>query len=921
MKRETRKWIHTLAKGGVSAIPWVGGLISESLGAHWDDSDEMRDLLKVLEGRMRGQERLTAGLLEAVAEQSPEKARNRIEQLASALRQVEQRSDEPTPEVDALLDGVQKKFVNFQAFQEHCRNRFSWVFKKPPYPYFAHPYAIEAHFTGRVRQRKALTDWLGAANGPGVYVMEAIGGMGKSAVTCFWLRRDVLGERGLKAVGTEPADEAACRVRKNRRPEGVMWWSFYDSRASFAAFVAEALVYCSGGEVDPKTIPSLHERTELLLGLLQRRRVLLVFDGLERILRAYAGLGGAYQGDDVTKDEKQQYRACVDPVAGAFLRAAAAVPLAGRVLITSRLLPVELAGHDGKPLAGCTHTKLTRFDKPDAVAFFRAAGVEGTHTEIETACGRYGDHPLALRLLAGLVVGDPDRPGDINVAGDYDVADGLKPREHLILPLAYNALDEPKRRLLSRLAAFRSPMAYDAIRGIGGLRSERKLKAALRDLADRGLLFPESAPAGAGRGARHDMHPIVRQYAYDRLADKDRQSVHGRLRDYFAAAPKPRKVETLDDLEPTIELYHHTVRAGQYDEARILFYDRLNKPLYYRFGAYQTFIELSRGLFADGEDRPPRLKSEADQAWTLNALANAYSLSGRPRKAVGAFERHNAIREKLDDKTNLAIGLGNLASMAQLPLGELKAAEGHLRRRIALCREVGDEFWESVGHQQLGRLLACTGRFDEADEKLRTSTRYWESRGHSQGLCLDESYRALCALWMGQAKAALAAAGKAMTFWEKDAKGAYPVERDRIRVEWLLGAASVAWAGRERARAEALLGEAERHLHEALTGCRRINMVEMEADILLAWAAWHRLRGDAVAAGRDAGEALAIAERSEYRLTQADAHNLLARLALDAGDRTEARRHAAIAREKALCDGPPDHTYQPALQEAKRLLE
>ena len=62
-----------------------------------------------------------------------------------------------------------------------------------------------------------------------------------------------------------------------------------------------------------------------------------------------------------------------------------------------------------------------------------------------------------------------------------------------------------------------------------------------------------------------------------------------------------------------------------------------------------------------------------------------------------------------------------------------------------------------------------------------------------------------------------------------------------------------------------------------------------------------------------------IADRCEYRLKQADIHNFLARLALDAGDRAAARRHAEIAKERAWCDGPP-HCYKPALDEAERLL-
>ncbi len=66
----------------------------------------------------------------------------------------------------------------------------------------------------------------------------------------------------------------------------------------------------------------------------------------------------------------------------------------------------------------------------------------------------------------------------------------------------------------------------------------------------------------------------------------------------------------------------------------------LHQPTYYQFGAYQLRIELLRALFLDGEDKPPRLKDESAQAWTLSALASSYSLSGQPRRAVPLFEMH-----------------------------------------------------------------------------------------------------------------------------------------------------------------------------------------------------------------------------------------------------------------------------------------
>jgi len=417
------------------------------------------------------------------------------------------------------------------------------------------------------------------------------------------------------------------------------------------------------------------------------------------------------------------------------------------------------------------------------------------------------------------------------------------------------------------------------------------------------------------REGRFDLHPIVRRYAYDRLAAPERAAAHTTLRDYFGAVPAPDKVTRLEDLAPVIELYHHTVRAGQLDEACDLFYDRLHNPLYFQLGAYQLIIDLLRPLFPDGEDRPPRLKDENAQAWTLAALANSYSLSGQPRRAVPLFEQHNAMQEKQGNKLNLAIGLGNVA-IQQLVIGALPVAEASLRRGFASCREIKDQFWEAVGHEELGRLLAYRGAYDESETELATARKMFEKQKSVQGQGITWAYRALGGLlrlrqaacggnWRSEIsdlKSALAPARRALELADEDARTVSPVERDYVRAHWLLGAAH---------RVAGQPDEAERHLHEALERCRRINAVDGEADILIDLARLRAATHAADEAGRLAGEALLIADRSGYVLQAADAHLELARLALARGDRPAAREHAEQAHRLATCDGPPTTPTSP----------
>lgn len=754
----------------------------------------------------------------------------------------------------------------------------------PLQPNLAHPYPLQANFTGRVTERQELTAWLADDQRP-IYALVAMGGMGKSALAWYWIKNDVLTEAQAPAF----------------TGDGVMWWSFYEGESSFAKFIDDAFKYVSGGPIDTERLPTTYDRAQELRQLLQTRRVLFILDGFERQLRAYASLDAAYQGDDAA-NQSREARSCVDPIAARWLRDIAAGTTRAKVLLTTRLPVSDLEDRAGDALAGVLNRELKELPREDAVQFMRDQGVTvGIDSEIARVCAEYGNHPLSLRLLSGLIARDARMPGDIAAAPRHDVHHDLIQRQHHILEQSYSALPKRERALLSRIAAFRNPMTYDALLIFNTLGNETRFDNALEDLRARGLLQRDI------EHRRYDLHPIVRHYAYDRLSDK--KGVHIRLRNYFATIPMPdgNKIQSIEELVPVIELYHHTVRAELYDEACDLLNAQLvPDPLHFRFGAYQLMIELERALFPDGENRPPRLTREGKQAWTLNALGASYSFSGQPRRAMSLFRQQIAIRKKQGNKNSLVIGLANIAGTAQIVLGELSEAERNLSYGIELCLELGGEYQEGMVRHDLGLLLAFRGAFDEARREFDMAAELFEKIGATQGICLVWQCRTRRALLMGDASGVLDIAREARRLADAEY-----YERDIIITEWLLGRAHI-MEGKD-------LNASATHLSDALTRCRRINLVEVEPDILLAWARWHRARDNGQEAQAYAEEALAIADRCEFRLAQAEIHNFLARLALDAGELEVAREHAERAQERAWCDGPP-HCYKPALDEAEEML-
>lgn len=742
------------------------------------------------------------------------------------------------------------------------------------------PYGLETALVGRKEERLILDDWYQRDVAHPLLAIIGLGGQGKSTLTWDWMQ---------------------TLRQQNQAPPLVVWWSFYETDGTPDKLMATVLKHFGD---DPRQFVNLHEAVSQFIHHLRQTPSLIVLDGAERLLRAYSSLAAAYQGDGAETELLEQARQCIDPAIVTFLTWLADPKLTqAKTVLTSRLMPRELEGRGGLGLAGGRRHDLTGLGLEDAARLFQTLGIRATRAEVQAVCEPLAYHPLSLRLLAGYAAHDPLAPNDLRAATSYDpTADLLGRRQH-VLQRAYDSLPRRAQHLLSRLAAFRSSVDWEVVAQVmGGGQIRRDLEL----LERRGLV---QRTVRQETQTSYDLHPIVRRYAYDRLAD--RAGIHAQLVGYFAAVPQAEKVNHLNDLLPTIELYHHLARAGRYDEARTLFRDRLRSPMYYQLGAYQQVIELLRVLFPDGEERLPHLTSEAAQAWTLNELANSYGLSGRPNSAVPLFELAANLAEKQGDKNNLAIGLGNLAHMAQLPIGALAGAAANLRRSISLCREIEDQFLEAVGHQEYGRLLATCGNWEQATTELDTALEQATSENTIQGQGLTWAYRTLAALLHGDAPLAATAAQEALRLADETARTRYPYELNYVQVYWLLG-----WA----ALAQGQAALAQTHLDEALRRCRAINLVELEPKILLALARLARTAAqDSALPHTYAAEARHIAERAGYVLDLADIHNFLAQLALDAGDTAAARTHAQQAHTYAWCDGPP-YAYQPALDEADRLL-
>jgi hypothetical protein len=232
----------------------------------------------------------------------------------------------------------------------------------PPPPtgnvYVAHPYILleEGEQLVRTGFLARLNEWFDQPNGPPCLAVEALGGMGKSAVAWDWFQK--------------------VTTRKRLRPQ-ALWWSFYAADAGVHQFAYQALNWLEPrvGLVD-SALPDQPTERELLEAVLARLRALdcrflLVFDGVERILTFYRSY------PEVSRDRD-------GPAVADRLR-----------VLADELAGVPQTGFTNNPAMARAY--LLTFDDPSANAPFRYGG------------GPVVDHSPFAWFLQEVAAGGKDR--------------------------------------------------------------------------------------------------------------------------------------------------------------------------------------------------------------------------------------------------------------------------------------------------------------------------------------------------------------------------------------------------------------------------------------------------------------------------------------------------------------------------------
>lgn len=418
----------------------------------------------------------------------------------------------------------------------------------PPPPSYLPPEKITierlpvtgAELYGRGKELEQLDrDW--ESSETHVVSLVAWGGVGKSTLVNKWRER--------------------MAADNYRGAERVYAWSFYSQgtgeRATSAdQFIDHALEWF--GDPEPTRTDSPWGKGERLARLIRSKKTLLLLDGLEPLQSSYA-------------DEHGKIK---DP-ALATLITELAQENPGLCVITTRVKVPELT-----PFSETTRQEnLEQISTDAGRALLRLGGVRGTDAELESASQDFGNHALALNLLAvylheipGHHISEASKVPKLGLTE----AEGEHPRR--VMAAFQSRFGEgPEVDLLRMLGLFDRPADSEAIEALRAAppipaltaHVQKMSESAWQRLIKKLRLLRLVADESQHEFDTLDAHPLVREHFGQQLREEHPDAWregNNRLYEHFkqSAVEFP---ESIHQMEPLFMAVAYGCNAGRHRDA------------------------------------------------------------------------------------------------------------------------------------------------------------------------------------------------------------------------------------------------------------------------------------------------------------------------------------------------------------------
>jgi non-specific serine/threonine protein kinase len=351
--------------------------------------------------------------------------------------------------------------------------------------------------------------------------------------------------------------------------------------------------------------------------------------------------------------------------------------------------------------------------------------LEGIPLAIELAAARLRSLSI-VEILAGL----EDRYKML--AGGSRLLQRRQQTLRALVDWSYDMLDGEEREVFSRLSVFAGSFDDDAAQQVcaDDRLPEARVAVLMASLVQKSLV----ARAGEGSTSRYRMLETLRDYASEKLAEKDvsgaaasRHCAH-----YFSLAKEAargmhgaeqgRWAQRLDDELENLRAATHCAQSGVTDPLIAV-----------KLAVALTGFWILRGHTSEGRKQvdaalalPAVQQSSLARAWGLYTGAALASSQGDHEAATRMLDTCLALRREQGNPVEIAATLSTL-SQARLQAGDAEGAAARETEALEIFATANDLLGQAIGWLHLGQINIWAGRSEAAiDDLARAMTFAWE---------------------------------------------------------------------------------------------------------------------------------------------------------------------------------------------------
>jgi tetratricopeptide (TPR) repeat protein len=516
---------------------------------------------------------------------------------------------------------------------------------------------------------------------------------------------------GIKGVGGIGKSTLASKIFKEEIPldpslgddEDLFPKRFWWEAGNLGGFsgLARQLLTEFGYPVPEKEI----DLQEALIRQLQRHRHLIIIDNLESLL----GEDGSWNNEFY----QQFFTAWIEKGD------------TSKIIVTTREKP--------KPMGFNRWIELKGLKPPEGAQLLAESQITG---DLENFSRRVDGHPLLLRLVADLLLAEfPQNPslerladlglGNLSqLLSDPQVVGSHRQETvgiALVLDASFQRLSQRQQELFTKTSIYRREFDSPAAKAVMDNYPEialSEITADLRELQRRSLLEEKEE----NRQRIFSFQPLVWEYAQYKAGDQ--RELHQKAIAYYLSIAQPDSWETLNDVQPYLEIFYHRYQLTDYDNA----FDILRpiEDFLTRGGYYQILADYYLQLVTVYQQQEDQ--THWNYAASLTSLGNVYYSLGEYQKAIEFYQQSLAITREIGDRGvegKSYMGLGNV----YYSLGEYQKAIEFYQQSLAIKREIGDRGGEASSWFNLGVTYYKLKRIAEAKEAYLQSRELYQALG------------------------------------------------------------------------------------------------------------------------------------------------------------------------------------------------